>query len=298
MTILVDYTQLAIAGIMQFQADLKNGSDEKIVNLIRHVILSSLVANNKRFKNEYGEMVICTDGRSYWRKEIFPYYKANRSKDREKSDLNWKLIFDTISGIREDLKQHFPYKVIHVERAEADDCIGVITNYLQCNDLIQVGVMEEPRPVLILSSDKDNIQLQKHRNVKQYSPIQKKFVTPDTKAIYSLIEKICTGDTGDGIPNIMSSDNSLADGIRQKSFRKDRLQEFYEHGINACRTDEERRNFQRNQKLVSYDHIPADVAAEITEAYINQQPQGSKSRIMNYLMEHRCRNLMDSIEDF
>lgn len=296
--ILVDYTQVAVAGIMMFQKDLKTGSDEKIVDLIRHVVLTSLLANKKKFAAEYGDMVICTDGRNYWRKEHFPYYKANRAKSRSASDLNWKLIFDTISSIREDLKECFPYKVVHVERAEADDCIGVLTNYLADNELKQVGLMEEPQKVLVLSSDQDNLQLQVHRHVKQYSPMQKKFVKPETTAANALMEKICTGDTGDGIPNIMSGDNFLAEGIRQKSFRKDRLEEFYKLGIGACKTDEERRNFDRNKLLVSYDMIPADVAEEIITTYKTQTPTGSKGKIMQYLIRHRCRNLMDSIEDF
>lgn len=296
--ILVDYTQLAVAGIMQFQQDLKHGSDEKIVNLIRHVILSSIVSNKKKFGPKYGEMIMCTDGRNYWRKEHFKYYKASRSKSREDSGLNWKLIFDTISNLRQDLAENFPYRVMHVERAEADDIIGVLTQYFQDNELKQTGLEEEPQPILVLSSDQDNLQLQRFRNVTQWSPIQKKLVKPAATARKSLIDKICMGDTGDGIPNIMSPDDVFVSGGRQKPFKKARLDEFYDHGIDACKTDEERRNFARNQLLVSYEMIPQDLVDEIVTTYKTQDPKGSKQKIMQYLIKHRCKNLMDDIEAF
>ena len=297
--ILVDYSQVAIAGIMQFQNDLKNGSDEKIVDLIRHVVLSSLVSNKKKFSPKYGDVVICADGKNYWRKEHFAYYKASRSKNRDASDLNWKLIFDTLSMLRDDLKENFPYRVLHVDRAEADDVIGVMVQYLQDNDLKSVGLEEEPQPILILSSDKDNLQLQKYKNVTQWSPMQKKQVKPDSTAQKALIDKICMGDTGDGIPNIMSPDDIfLREGERQKSFRKARLDEFYAHGIKACKNDEERRNYQRNELLVSYEHIPDYLRQVIVTTYKTQEIKGSKQKIMQYLIKNRCRNLLDSIEEF
>ena len=297
--IFIDYTQLAIAGIMSFQNDLKTGSDDKIVGLIRHVVLSSLLQNKTKFSAKYGDMVICTDGRKYWRKEHFEYYKANRAKSRSESDLNWKLIFDTISNIRSELQEHFPYKVIHVERAEADDIIGVLTKYLQENELIQNGLEEEPQKVLIVSSDRDNIQLQKYRNVAQWSPMQKKVVKPEGKATHALIEKICTGDAGDGVPNIMSTDDVFVmEGARQKPFRKARLEEFYEKGIDACKTDTERRNYQRNELLVSYDKIPEDVASEIINTYKTAQPVKSHDSMLRYFVSHRMKNLIENITDF
>ena len=296
--ILVDYTQVAISGIMPFQDDLKRGSDEKIVDLIRHVILSSLLSNKKKFGAKYGQMVICADGRDYWRKDYFPQYKASRSKAREKSDLNWKLIFDTISTLRQDLEENFLFKVIYVDRAEADDIIGVMTKYLQDNELVQNGLEEDPQPVLIISSDQDNLQLQKYRNVTQWSPMQKKQVKPAVNAKRSLIEKICTGDTGDGIPNIMSPDTVFVDGGRQKPFKKARIDEFVEIGIEACKTDEERRNFQRNQLLVSYDRIPKDIVEKILYTYKEATVKGSRQKIMQYLIKNKCKNLFDDIESF
>jgi 5'-3' exonuclease len=298
MTIMVDFSQVALGACMPFQNDLKTGSDDKIVSLIRHVVLSSLLSTKKKFSQKYGNLVICCDGKNYWRKDIFQFYKASRSKNREKSDLNWKLIFDTLSSIRDDLAENFPYKVVHVDKAEADDIIGVITPWLQENELVQVGLEEEPQKILILSSDQDNFQLHKHKNVQQWSPQQKKFVKP-TSAHEALYEKICCGDSGDGIPNIMSDDDVFVlDNKRQRPFKKARLKDFYENGFTACKTDEERRNFHRNISLVSYDFIPEELKKKIITTYNTQEVKGSRQKIMQYLIKHKCRNLLDHIEEF
>jgi hypothetical protein len=298
MAILVDFSQLAMAGIMQFQHDLKNGSDDKIVNLIRHVVLNSLQHNKKKFQAVYGDIVICADGRNYWRKGPFPQYKANRAKNRDASDINWKLVFDTLSKIRDELRDNFPYRVVCVEGAEADDVIGVLTEFYQEEELKTTGLVEEPQPILILTSDQDNFQLHKHKNVKQFSPMHKKFVKPEYGASKALIDKICMGDTGDGIPNIMSPDDVFVSGGRQKPFKKARLEDFYARGIDACANDTERRNFQRNELLVSYDKIPADLQTQIINTYKAQTPVRSPKKIMDYLVANKCRNLLDNIEDF
>lgn len=300
--ILIDYSQVALATILTFQRELK-GDEAEVKNLIRHVTLSTIKSYKKKYGKEYGQIVICTDGRKYWRKEVFEHYKAGRKKARDASDLNWKLIFDTLSEMREDLRTHFPYKVISVDRAEADDIIAVMTEWCQSNELIQEGLMEEPQKVLILSSDKDFKQLQlapfSSGNVRQWAPMQKKFITASKQEITNFtIEHIVKGDAGDGVPNILSKDDVFVVGDRQKPVSSKRLEEFYEKGIDACRNDEERRNWQRNATLVAFDNIPKDVKEEIVQAYLNSKPKNDKMAIMNYLIEHRCRLLLDELEDF
>jgi hypothetical protein len=296
--ILVDYSQVALAAILTFQRELK-GSEAEVKNLIRHVTLSTLKSYKKKYGKDYGELVICCDGRKYWRKEFFEFYKGMRKSNRDKSDLDWKLIFDTLSEMREDLARVFPYRVLHVDRAEADDIIAVLVKYLQENLLIQEALVEEPQKVLILSSDKDFKQLQLYPNVKQWSPMQKKYITATHKEITEhKIEHIVKGDTGDGVPNILSKDNVFMEGERQKPMSAKRLQEFFDKGFDACKNDEERRNWHRNATLVDFQFIPTDVSEEIIKAYINTQPSGDKMTIMNYLIEHRCRLLLDELEDF
>lgn len=295
--ILVDYSQVALSNILSFQRELK-GTDSEVKNLIRHVTLSTLKSYKKKYGKEYGELVICCDGRKYWRREIFPHYKANRKKAREASDLNWTLIFDTLSEMRDDIAKHFPYKVIHLDRAEADDVIAVLAKHTQENDLIQEGLIEEPQKVLILSSDGDFIQLQKYKNVTQWSPMQKKQIKANAKELHEkkITHIVKAGD--DGIPNILSKDDVFVVGERQKPVSAKRLQEFLELGYDACKNDDERRNWHRNVKLIDFDHIPEDVSKEIIDTYVNNKPTGDKMSIMNYLIEKKCRLLLDELEDF
>jgi hypothetical protein len=296
--ILVDYSQVALSAILTFQRELK-GNEAEVKNLIRHVTLSTIKSFKKKYGKEYGQIVICCDGRKYWRRDFFPNYKAGRKKAREASDLDWGLIFDTLSEMRQDLVKHFPYKVMHIERCEADDIIAALTKYAQENELVQEGLVEESQKILILSSDKDFKQLQLYPNVKQWSPMQKKYVTATQREIIEYkIEHIVKGDSGDGVPNIMSKDDVFVVGERQRVVTAKRLQEFIDNGFLACKNDDERRNWQRNTVLVDFDHIPDDVRQEIVQSYINTKPTGDKMAIMNYLIEHRCRLLLDELEDF
>ncbi len=288
--ILVDYSQVSLSNILSFQSDLKKGSEAEVINLIRHVTLSTLKSYKKKYGKTYGDLVICCDGRKYWRRNYFQHYKAARKKHREESDLNWQLIFDTLSQIREEIKENFPYKVLHFEETEADDIIAAMTFQTQ-----ELGKYEE---VLIISSDKDFKQLHVYNNVKQWSPMQKKMVLSKHAEINKqLIEHIVKGDSGDGIPNILSKDDVFVTGERQRPVSAKRLEEFFDNGYDACRNDDERRNWQRNQTLVDFDHIPHEIVVKVQEEY-EVKPKGDKMTIMNYLIANKCRLLLDEIEEF
>ena len=296
--ILIDYSQVALAAILSFTRELK-GNEAEVKNLIRHVTLSTIKSYKKKYHKEFGEVVICCDGRNYWRKEVFPHYKGNRKKARDASDLDWKLIFDTLSELRDDLSKHFPYKVIHIDRAEADDIIAVLAKWTQTNGMVVQGLEEEPQKVLILSSDGDFIQLQKYNNVTQWSPRQKKQIKANKKELHEkfITHVVKAGD--DGIPNILSPDDTfMQEGARQKPVSAGRLEEFLKDGFAACRNDDERRNWHRNEQLISFDHIPQDITDTIVSEYLNKKPNGDKMSIMNYLMENRCRLLLDDLQDF
>ena len=296
--ILVDYSQVALSAILTFQRELK-GTESEVKNLIRHVTLSTLKSYKKKYGKEYGELVICCDGRKYWRREVFQYYKAGRKKARDASDLDWTLIFDTLSEMRDDISKHFPWKVIHIDRAEADDVIAVMAKWTQSNGFVQQGLVEDPQKVLILSSDGDFIQLQKWANVSQYSPMQKKQIKATKKELYEkfITHVVKAGD--DGIPNILSPDDIfLQEGVRQKRISSQRLDDFLEKGFDACRNDDERRNWHRNLQLIDFEFIPEDVAQTIVDAYLNNKPTGDKMSVMNYLIENRCRLLLDELDDF
>jgi len=296
--IILDYSQIALSNILPFQNDIKRQSPEEIKNLIRHTTLSTIKSYKKKYK-EYGEVVIACDGPNYWRKSIFPYYKAMRKANRDKSDLDWKFIFDTLAELRTDLIESFPYKVLLIDTAEADDIIAVLTEYTQENLLVQEGLFAEPQKVMIVSSDKDFIQLQRNKNVRQWSPMQRKFVEGSAREIQEYtIQHIVKGDSGDGIPNILSKDDVFVSGDRQKPFSAKRLPDFFASGIEACKNDEERRNYQRNQQLVNFDYIPEALCKNIIDTYMNVKPKGDKNSVMEYLIKNQCRLLLDEIEEF
>ena len=296
--ILIDYSQVALSAILTFQRELK-GTESEVKNLIRHVTLSTIKSYKKKYGKEYGELIICCDGRKYWRREFFEHYKASRKKNRDASDLDWNLIFDTLSEMRDDIAKHFPYKVMHIEKCEADDIIAVMTEWAQSNQMVQEGLVEESQKILILSSDKDFKQLQLYPNVKQWSPMQKKYVTATQREIVEYkIEHIVKGDAGDGVPNILSKDDVFVKEERQKPVSAKRLQEFFDNGFIACRNDEERRNWHRNSTLVDFQFIPDGIKSDVIGTYLSSKPTGDKMSIMNYLIENKCRLLLDELEDF
>lgn len=276
--ILLDYSQIALANIIVQKID-----DEE---LIRHMILNSIRMYNKKYRDEYGQMVICCDGFNTWRKEYFPQYKASRKKTRAASDMNWENIFLYLNQIRDEIKENLPYKVIHMQGMEADDIIGTLTYETQ-----EFGQHE---PVMIISSDKDFIQLHKFKNVKQYSPARKKLIEEKHPRKY-LFEHVCRGDTGDGIPNVLSPDNCFVDGIKQTPMRKTVIDFWMENEDNM--PQEVLRNYQRNSTLIDLSKIPTDIYSNIVQEYNSQKP-AMKMKVLNYLIKKRCKNLIEVVEEF
>ena len=282
--ILIDLNQVLISNLMQqIGSNPKTKLDE---DLIRHMVLNSLRSYVRQFKEKYGEIVICCDSKKYWRREIFPLYKSNRKKDREKSPFDWNLIFETLNKIREELKKYFPYKVIDVEGAEADDVIGVLA-----------GRMAAHEEILILSSDKDFVQLQKYSNVRQYSPILKKYVETEDPHMY-VKEHIIRGDRGDGIPNFLSADNTFAVGDRQKVINTKKLSEWLNKSPEEfCINETMLRGYKRNQMLVDLDFIPETIKAQIIEAY-ETATVAKRNELLNYFIDKRLKNLIEVIQEF
>ncbi len=276
--ILIDYNQIALSNII-----VQKLNDE---DLIRHMILNSIRMYNKKYRNDYGQMVICADGMNTWRKNFFPQYKAHRKKGREESSMDWNEIFRVLNLVREEIKQNLPYKVIHLEGCEADDVIGSLVHHTQ-----EFGNFE---PIMIISSDKDFIQLQKFSNVKQFSPIQKKVVADKHPRKY-LFEHICRGDKGDGIPNILSPDNCFVDEIRQSPLKQNLIDTWIDD--DSIMPEEIKRNYQRNRKLIDLGEIPEDIYNNIINTFNSQKP-AMKMKVLNYLIKKRCSNLIEVVEEF
>ena len=278
MALLVDFSQIFIGSYMMAAkyADVD-------MDVIRPAVLNTLRIYRNKFVSEYGELILCCDDRHTWRKDIFPNYKASRKKTRKVSGIDWNNLYDCLNQLKEELRQWFPYKLIQVEKAEADDIIAILVNLIQ-------------ERTLILSSDKDFVQLQTF-NIRQYSPMQKKFVDSES-AERSLHEKIIRGDVGDGIPNIMSDDNVFIDeGRRQKPVTKKKVDAWYELDPDMYCTAEMLRNYKRNKQLVDLGEVPESIRINITKQFDTTQV-GERSRLLTYFVNHRLKNLTESLSEF
>ena len=280
--ILLDFSQTMIGSFMAM------GKGNVVVeeDLLRHTVLNTILQYKKTHRHiYYGSvgpgLVICCDSAKNWRRDSFPEYQANRKTKRENDTTDWKSLFQFLHEMVEDLRNYFPYKVVKVDRAEADDVIATLVDYVATN------------PTLIISSDKDFIQLQKYEGVSQWSPLTKDFVKGDPDA--SLWEKLIKGDSGDGVPNILSSDDTfIMPGKRQRPISSKKM-ELWKTDKNDW-TQEMHRNFQRNKAMVDLEETPESIRINIINQFNEQRVQ--HGRLMDYFVEKRLKNLMEHIGDF
>lgn len=280
--IIVDLNQVMISNLMMQIGNHKNVELDE--NIIRHMILNSLRGHKVKFSKEFGEMIIACDDKNYWRKQIYPYYKANRKRDREASELDWNALFGILNKVRDEIKENLPYRVIRVDTAEADDIIATLTKEYHTRENI-----------LILSGDKDFSQLQKYPNVKQYSPIQKKLIVCTNPDLF-LKEHIIRGDQGDGIPNFLSADNCLVMGLRQTPVTSKKLSAWLSQEPEQFCTEAMMRNYKRNQQLIDLEYIPDNIKTQILEQYNTQVPD--RSKLFSYFVNNKLKNLMEHINEF
>lgn len=278
--ILIDYNAIAISSVVAMKMDPEE-------NMARHMILNSIRMHRVKHKAKYGEVVICCDGGKNWRKDVFPQYKFKRKDARKESKMDWNELFRITNMVQQELKDNFPYKVVEVDECEADDIIGVLVDQTQ-----EFGQHED---VMIISGDKDFAQLQKYGNVAQYSPVQKKFIKIDTPR-KQLMELILKGDKDDGVPNVLSGDNVFVEDVRQTPLRQKVLDELIKDP--KSQGEEIYRNYLRNKKLIDLSETPETVREEIIYNYMRQDKTDLKSNVFPYLVEKRCRLLLENVEDF
>ena len=278
--IIVDLNQIMISNLM-VQINGRNAV-ELSEDLVRHMVLNSLRGHYKRFR-DYGEMIIACDSGNVWRREVFPNYKAGRKKVRDKSGHDWTKIFEIMSKIKNELKEHMPYKVIELDTAEADDIIAVLVKkYIN-------------QKILILSGDKDFIQLHNNR-VKQYNPVLNKFVGKgETPSIY-IKEHILKGDRSDGIPNVLSDDDVFVEGRRQRPLTKKKIASWVDEMVMTF-TEEEQKNYDRNRKLIDLSLIPPELEAKIYNEF-DEVKVAHRSKILNYFITRKLKTLIEVIDEF
>ena len=283
--IILDYSAIAMAAFFARGSSAEEG-------MLRHFILNSIRMHNVKHRDKYGKMVIACDSRS-WRKDAYPQYKANRKTGRDKSDVDWDSVFQTFSKVKEELKENFPYYVLTVDNAEADDIIGTLIQETQ-----EFGKHE---PVMIISSDKDFIQLHKYKNVEQWSPITKKYIKHENPTQY-LYEHIFKGDSSDGVPNVLSDDDTFVDmDKRQRPLTQKKINLWLENinDLQSVMKEVEYRNYQRNKKVIDLDMIPDEVSQNILSKYNNyNMSKLQSSKVLNYLIQNRLNNLIECAQEF
>ena len=278
--ILVDANQIAISHLM-VRSKIENGIN---IDSVRKSIVRVMGRINKRFRSDYGEMILCYDDKNYWRREIFPLYKRNRKQEREKSKYNWDEVFSVLNIIRDEIKENLPFKVIQVNHAEADDIIASL--------VIDSSKVESPEKTLILSADKDFIQLHKYNFVNQYDPVKNRWIEHDNPVQY-LQEHIIKGDRSDGIPNILTCDDAIVTGKTQKKMSKEKITSLASMNPQDFTNFIRLRNWKRNSQLIDLSKIPSSVVTSILDISSATIPN-SKVRI-NYFINN---NIQDILEEF
>ena len=287
MSIVVDYNGVALANL-HTNAAVRNGEIDE--NFLRHLILNSLRGINAKHKKKYGQLIVAADARS-WRKDVFKEYKASRKKGREESSIDWDDVFRMLNLFFEEIQKNIPFICVKVDGAEADDIIGCIAARSQKK--------EHNEPLLIVSNDKDFIQLQKYDNVKQFAPVKGKMLEHSKPDLY-LKEHILRGDAGDGVPNILSDDDTFVVPSKSQSpLRSTKVNDYIQEwdNLKTVMPEYEYRNFQRNRKMVDLDYCPKEIWDQINKI-LDEYKLPPNMKVMNYLVKNRCKNLIGSIEDF
>lgn len=278
--ILIDFSNQLHAAVHTFQ---KYQQKELTKDLLRHVILSNIFSLKKKVKDK-GEIVLCLDSRHYWRKQFYSKYKSNRAKVREESDIDWDAVFKNFNELKEEFKSELPMKVMEIEQCEADDIIGVLT-------------MVVHEPVVIISSDKDFIQLQELKdNVKQYSSQQLKWLT--LKEYGSLFEKVLRGDAGDNIPNYLTTAELMESDTRCPAIYKKKIDIILKDASNYnkpdvfCSSIQEIENFNRNKKLIDLRETPSELILKIKDTFFELDIK--KRSWFSYCANHRLSMLLEN----
>ena len=282
--ILLDFSNIIVSSIMV--ASRVPDEERFSENFIRHLVLNSIRSYRKKHHEKYGEVVICTDYLSSWRKDAFPYYKAHRKVQREKQQkegVDWTALFEIIAKITGELEDYFPYKVVQIPHAEGDDVIAVLAKQSYVKSFGKESC-------LIVSSDKDFNQLYKYKTVRQFSPMKHQMLKGIEPERY-LKEHIIRGDKGDGIPNILSADNCIVEGERQKPITKKKVDEWIKN------ESWPEHHWKRNQELIDFDFIPPGLVHAIEQNYELQKPP-NRSGLLNYFVKHKLKMLIEHIGDF
>lgn len=292
--IFLDYHGYIISQIHGYSNFIKTAKFDDKFFIERFLV--NLGKLSKRY-SKYGTLVIAADSskRKYWRTKEFEYYKAGRYQKDDDSKLSVKDL-----ETREKLKRlpyeiepiirkAFPFYFIKSEEAEADDVIATLISYF----------FNEKH--VILSSDKDFIQLQKY-DVDQYDLTRSRWLKSKTPDL-DLQEKIFRGDGGDGIPNVLSDSDTLVNQAKkQKRMTQKQLSYLFNLNWEKLAKDEKEKDSQlvqrylENKKLIDLSETPLHVREDIMKQYFDYGEL--KNGVMNYCLKSKSGFIFENISLF
>lgn len=289
--ILVDYSGSMFAAI--YVESTRAKGQPYSIGFLRHILLNQIRSYHKKFSERFGEMVICLEGGSCWRKDFFPNYKANRAQSRIDSGIDWKKIFEDMDTITNELIQFLPYKFIKVKGLEADDVIAILAK--KAEEISEQDVMGNFDPIMIVSNDKDYKQLHNINYVHQYIP-NKATTYKEKKSEFALLDLIVHGDKADGIPNINSDINTFVDGKRQKPISTTLMKDLLNNGSDIL-TESQKKRFSENEILISFEKIPEKYYQQVIDEY-NKPKTYSKFDLFQYFAKNKLREQIEHIGDY
>lgn len=291
--IIIDFNGVLIANIATATKEL--GKDVSL-DAVKQYFYRELLSLKGKFR-EYGEIVIACDSPHTWRKQYFPYYKVKRLESRKALPFSWELVIESIAAIQADMIEYFPYKVVKVDSAEADDIIAVVCRHVTG---YKDGLVLNPEPIMICSSDNDFKQLQAIPSVKQWSPPAGKYVVESNPDRY-LFEKILKGDVGDSVPNVLSEDADVANNIRQKPITVIRIDKWTSHFVEnngELHPELDAEKYARNKTLVDLMNcIPKELEDKIIETFENVKV-APKIKLSSYFIKTQMKSLYSELQNF
>lgn len=277
--ILIDFSSVIMGTTLSHANELDSKGE-----YVKHVVINNIRLANEKYRHDCGETVICRDGGDNWRKQCFEFYKARRKAKRDDDPEKWAKVFAFKKEFEAELMAAMPYKVIQLDFAEADDVIGALVQHYR-------------EPHMIISGDGDFKQLQRYGNVRQWATARREFYVSKNPT-GDLLMKIFDGDTGDGVPNILSDDDTLVtEGKRQKPLTQARIQEL----LQCYRSNDWgdlANNWIRNSTLIDLSKMPEDVYSAIIHAYEESKPPGSIQALGKYFIKNRMPLLNESLDTF
>lgn len=244
--LLIDFSHLSIRNLFADREIINNPNPE--FNLHRHQLITSLLFLIKKFNPN--EVVLGIDNKLNWRKKLYTDYKAHRKAKRDQDVFPWDAYYTYLEELIQDIKDNFPFKVIEQRYAECDDIIAILCKYSPFSG-----------ENIVVTSDKDFVQLLSLPHVKIYDPIKRKFMEEKQPKIF-LEAKILMGDKSDNIPAIKPRVGEKT--AWKLANNKDELDALL-HDAESGKAY--RKNYKLNRILIDFNSIPDVIKTKVLKQY-------------------------------